>query len=74
MWPPGIMAVNALDDDARRPSLIWVIRGHHVSALAGQGRGAGGLVFTLIALATGALWGRDVGHLVGMGPAPEPRS
>jgi heme exporter protein C len=41
-------------------SLIWIIRRHHVSALAARSAALIGLVMTLIALVTGALWGQPM--------------
>jgi heme exporter protein C len=41
-------------------SLIWLIRRHHVSALAARAAAPVGLTFTLIALVTGALWGQPM--------------
>ena len=41
-------------------SLVWLIRRHHVSALAAKAAAPIGLTFTLIALATGALWGQPM--------------
>ena len=41
-------------------SLIWIIRRHHVSALAAKAAAPVGMVFTLIALATGAFWGQPM--------------
>jgi heme exporter protein C len=41
-------------------SLIWLIRRHHVSALAAKAAGPVGAVMTLIALATGAIWGQPM--------------
>ncbi|QBY00045.1 heme ABC transporter permease [Rhodophyticola sp. CCM32] len=41
-------------------SLIWVIRRHHVSALAAKAAAPVGMVFTLIALFTGAVWGQPM--------------
>jgi heme exporter protein C len=41
-------------------SLIWLIRRHHVSALAAKAAGPVGLTFTLIGLATGAIWGQPM--------------
>ncbi|MBY6045860.1 heme ABC transporter permease [Phaeobacter italicus] len=41
-------------------SLIWVIRRHHVSALAAKAAAPVGVVMTLIALITGALWGHQI--------------
>jgi heme exporter protein C len=41
-------------------SLIWLIRRHHVSALAAKAAAPIGLTMTLIALITGALWGQPM--------------
>ncbi len=41
-------------------SLIWIIRRHHVSALAARAAAPVGIVMTLIALATGAIWGQPM--------------
>lgn len=41
-------------------SLIWLIRRHHVSALAARAAAPVGLTFTLIGLATGAIWGQPM--------------
>ncbi|MFV0302250.1 MAG: heme ABC transporter permease CcmC [Paracoccus sp. (in: a-proteobacteria)] len=41
-------------------SLIWLIRRHHVSALAARAAAPVGAVMTLIALATGAIWGQPM--------------
>jgi heme exporter protein C len=41
-------------------SLIWLIRRHHVSALAARAAAPIGLTFTLIGLITGALWGQPM--------------
>ncbi len=41
-------------------SLIWLIRRHHVSALAAKAAAPIGAVMTLIALVTGALWGQPM--------------
>ncbi|MFN7597964.1 MAG: heme ABC transporter permease [Cereibacter sp.] len=41
-------------------SLIWLIRRHHVSALAAKAAGPVGLTMTMIALVTGALWGQPM--------------
>jgi len=41
-------------------SLIWVIRRHHVSALAAKAAAPVGVVMTLIALITGAIWGQPM--------------
>lgn len=41
-------------------SLIWIVRRHHVSALAAKAAAPIGLVMTVIALATGAIWGKPM--------------
>ena len=41
-------------------SLIWLVRRHHVSALAAKAAAPIGAVMTLIALATGAIWGQPM--------------
>ncbi|MFV2033989.1 MAG: heme ABC transporter permease [Halocynthiibacter sp.] len=41
-------------------SLIWLIRRHHVSALAARAAAPIGLTMTLIALITGAVWGQPM--------------
>ncbi|MCL7465990.1 heme ABC transporter permease [Phaeovulum sp. NW3] len=41
-------------------SLVWLIRRHHVSALAAKAAAPVGMVMTLIALITGALWGQPM--------------
>ena len=41
-------------------SLIWIVRRHHVSALAARAAAPVGIVMTLIALATGAIWGQPM--------------
>lgn len=41
-------------------SLIWLIRRHHVSALAAKAAAPVGLIFTLIGLVTGAIWGQPM--------------
>lgn len=41
-------------------SLIWLIRRHHVSALAAKAAAPVGMVFTLIGLVTGAIWGQPM--------------
>lgn len=54
--PAAMMAVNAWVM-MLFTSLVWLIRRHHVSALAAKAAAPIGLTFTLIALLTGALWG-----------------
>jgi heme exporter protein C len=41
-------------------SLIWLIRRHHVSALAAKAAAPIGVTMTLIALVTGAIWGQPM--------------
>ena len=41
-------------------SLIWLIRRHHVSALAAKAAAPVGVAMTLIALFTGAIWGQPM--------------
>jgi len=41
-------------------SLIWLVRRHHVSALAARAAAPIGAVMTLIALITGAIWGQPM--------------
>ena len=41
-------------------SLIWLIRRHHVSALAAKAAAPIGAAMTLVALVTGALWGQPM--------------
>ena len=41
-------------------SLVWLIRRHHVSALAARAAAPVGAVMTLIALMTGAIWGQPM--------------
>ncbi len=41
-------------------SLIWLVRRHHVSALAAKAAAPVGTVFTIAALITGALWGQPM--------------
>ncbi|MBF9041737.1 transcriptional regulator [Rhodobacterales bacterium HKCCE4037] len=57
--PSAIMAVNAWFM-MLVCSLIWFIRRHHVSALAAKAAAPVGMVFTLIALFTGAVWGQPM--------------
>lgn len=67
--PAALMAINAWFM-MLVASLIWLIRRHHVSALAAKAAAPVGVVMTLIALITGAILGAtDVGHMVGLGPA-----
>ncbi|WP_151719293.1 heme ABC transporter permease [Gemmobacter serpentinus] len=57
--PAAMMAINAWGM-MLVASLIWIIRRHHVSALAARAAAPVGLTFTLIALVTGALWGQPM--------------
>ena len=41
-------------------SVVWLIRRHHVSALAARAAAPVGLVMTVAALATGAIWGKPM--------------
>ena len=55
--PSALMAINAWLM-MLVASVIWVIRRHHVSALAAKAAAPIGLVMTIIALITGAIWGQ----------------
>ncbi|WP_225029032.1 heme ABC transporter permease [Xinfangfangia pollutisoli] len=57
--PAAMMAINAWVM-MLVASLIWIVRRHHVSALAAKAAAPVGLTFTLIALVTGALWGQPM--------------
>ncbi|EIE49697.1 transcriptional regulator [Salipiger aestuarii] len=57
--PAAMMAINAWAM-MLVASLIWIIRRHHVSALAARAAAPVGATFTVIALATGALWGQPM--------------
>ena len=57
--PAALMAINAWFM-MLVASLIWVIRRHHVSALAAKAAAPVGIVMTLIALITGAIWGQPM--------------
>ncbi|MEL6609866.1 MAG: heme ABC transporter permease [Pseudomonadota bacterium] len=41
-------------------SLIWLIRRHHVSALVARAAAPVGITMTMVALATGAIWGQPM--------------
>jgi len=41
-------------------SLVWLVRRHHVSALAARAAAPVGMTFTMIALVTGAIWGQPM--------------
>src|SRR5574343_16729 len=51
--PAAMMAINAWVM-MLVTSLVWLVRRHHVSALAARAAAPVGMTFTLIALATGA--------------------
>jgi heme exporter protein C len=57
--PAAMMAINAWIM-MLVTSLIWLIRRHHVSALAAKAAAPVGITFTLIALVTGAVWGQPM--------------
>jgi heme exporter protein C len=57
--PAALMAINAWLM-MLVTSLIWIVRRHHVSALAARAAAPVGMVMTVIALATGALWGQPM--------------
>jgi heme exporter protein C len=57
--PSALMAINAWLM-MLAASLIWLIRRHHVSALAARAAAPVGIAMTLIALVTGALWGQPM--------------
>jgi len=57
--PAALMAINAWIM-MLVASLVWLIRRHHVSALAARAAGPVGAVMTLIALFTGAVWGQPM--------------
>ena len=57
--PSALMAINTWFM-MLVASLIWLIRRHHVSALAAKAAAPVGIVMTLIALVTGALWGQPM--------------
>ena len=54
--PSALMAINVWFM-MLVTSLIWLVRRHHVSALAARAAAPIGLSMTLIALITGAIWG-----------------
>jgi len=57
--PAALMAINAWLM-MLVASLIWLVRRHHVSALAARAAAPVGMVFTLMALFTGAVWGQPM--------------
>lgn len=57
--PAALMAINAWLM-MLVASMIWIVRRHHVSALAARAAAPVGAVMTVIALVTGALWGQPI--------------
>ncbi len=57
--PAALMAINAWAM-MLVASLIWLVRRHHVSALAAKAAAPVGMTMTLIALVTGAIWGQPM--------------
>ncbi|MDC0656434.1 heme ABC transporter permease [Leisingera sp. SS27] len=57
--PSALMAINAWFM-MLVASLVWVIRRHHVSALAARAAAPVGVIMTVIALITGAIWGQPM--------------
>lgn len=57
--PAALMAINAWFT-MLAASLIWLVRRHHVSALAARAAAPVGLAMTLVALLTGAIWGQPM--------------
>jgi len=57
--PSALMAINAWLM-MLVASLIWLVRRHHVSALAARAAAPVGVTMTLIALVTGAVWGQPM--------------
>lgn len=57
--PAALMAINAWLM-MLVASLVWFVRRHHVSALAARAAAPVGATMTVIALATGAIWGQPM--------------
>ena len=57
--PTAMLAINAWAM-MFVASLIWLIRRHHVSALAAKAAAPIGMVMTVIAILTGAIWGQPM--------------
>ena len=57
--PSAMMAINVWAM-MLVTSLVWLVRRHHVSALAARAAAPVGAVFTVIALVTGAIWGQPM--------------
>ncbi len=57
--PSAMMAINAWVM-MLVTSLIWLIRRHHVSALAAKAAAPVGMIMTVVALISGAIWGQPM--------------
>jgi heme exporter protein C len=57
--PAAMMAINVWGM-MLVTSLVWLVRRHHVSALAAKAAAPVGIVMVLIALFTGAIWGQPM--------------
>jgi heme exporter protein C len=57
--PAALMAINVWFM-MLITSLVWLVRRHHVSALAAKAAAPVGAIMTVIALATGAIWGQPM--------------
>ena len=57
--PSALMAINAWFM-MLVASVIWLVRRHHVSALAAKAAAPVGVIMTMVALVTGALWGQPM--------------
>ncbi len=57
--PSALMAINGWLM-MLAASIIWIVRRHHVSALAARAAAPVGLVMTAIAILTGAIWGQPM--------------
>ncbi len=57
--PSALMAINAWFM-MLVASIIWLVRRHHVSALAAKAAAPVGVTMTMVALVTGALWGQPM--------------
>jgi heme exporter protein C len=57
--PSALMAINGWLM-MLAASLVWIVRRHHVSALAAKAAAPVGLTMTAVALATGAIWGQPM--------------
>ena len=57
--PTAFLAINAWFT-MLVASLVWLVRRHHVSALAARAAAPVGLAMTMAALATGAIWGQPM--------------